>query len=105
MNLSKVRIEIGLPAPLRLLHVSDTHLALADGRDGERKQALAARRSAAFGKEGDCLRYFSEAVAYARNCCDLMICTGDLRFRVGEESRHGKGDALRHGLLFCGRKP
>ena len=53
MNLSKVRIEIGLPAPLRLLHVSDTHLALADGRDGERKQALAARRSAAFGKEGD----------------------------------------------------
>ena len=43
MNLSKVRIEIGLPAPLRLLHVSDTHLALADGRDGERKQALAAR--------------------------------------------------------------
>ena len=78
MNLSKVRIEIGLPAPLRLLHVSDTHLALADGRDGERKQALAARRSAAFGKEGDCLRSFSEAVAYARNCCDLMICTGDL---------------------------
>ena len=78
MNLSKVRIEIGLPAPLRLLHVSDTHLALADGRDGERKQALAARRSAAFGKEGDGLRYFSEAVAYARNCCDLMICTGDL---------------------------
>lgn len=56
MNLSKVRIEIGLPAPLRLLHVSDTHLALADGRDGERKQALAARRSAAFGKEGDCVR-------------------------------------------------
>lgn len=39
------------PRQLRLLHVSDTHLALADGRDGERKQALAARRSLAFGKE------------------------------------------------------
>lgn len=85
MNLLKVRIVIGLFVPLRVLHVSDTHLTLADGRDDPRKQALAARRSALFGKE-ECLRNFSEVVAYAWNSCDLMICSGGLIDFVPEKN-------------------
>ena len=42
------RIEIGLPAPIRVLHASDTHLTHADARDGQRKVDLAANRLPGF---------------------------------------------------------
>ena len=41
-------IEIGLPAPIRVLHASDTHLTHADARDGQRKVDLAANRLPGF---------------------------------------------------------
>ena len=41
-------IEIGLPAPIRVLHASDTHLTHADARDGQRKVDLAASRLRGF---------------------------------------------------------
>lgn len=42
------RIEIGLPAPIRVLHASDTHLTHADARDGQRKVDLAKSRLPGF---------------------------------------------------------
>ncbi len=42
------RIEIGLPAPIRVLHASDTHLTHADARDGQRKVELAKSRLPGF---------------------------------------------------------
>ena len=44
VNYVKTKIEIGLPKPLRFLHVTDNHLSLADERDNERKRELAAAR-------------------------------------------------------------
>ena len=41
-------IEIGLSAPIRVLHASDTHLTHADARDGQRKVDLAANRLPGF---------------------------------------------------------
>ena len=43
MNLEKTTVKIGLERPVKLLHVTDTHIALADERDDERKRALANR--------------------------------------------------------------
>ena len=38
-------IEIGLSSPFRALHLSDSHLSLADDRDDERKNLLAKRQN------------------------------------------------------------
>ena len=43
MKLEKNTVKIGLEKPVRILHVTDTHIALADERDDERKRALANR--------------------------------------------------------------
>ena len=73
MILEKNTVEIGLEKPVKLLHVTDTHLALADERDDERKHELARRRSA-----HDAEKYLEEQMAYARENCDLLVHTGDL---------------------------
>lgn len=41
MDLQTYRITAGLEKPLTLLHLSDTHICLADERDNERKNRLA----------------------------------------------------------------
>ena len=43
MDLIKSTVSIGLERPVRLLHVTDTHIGLADERDDERKHQLARR--------------------------------------------------------------
>lgn len=48
MRITRTTLDIGLPAPFTALHLSDTHVALADERDDERKRALAVSRSAYF---------------------------------------------------------
>ena len=46
MDLQTYRITAGLEKPLTLLHLSDTHICLADERDNERKNRLAQSRIA-----------------------------------------------------------
>lgn len=73
MNLVKNTVKIGLEKPVKLLHVTDSHLCLADERDNERKHALAERL-------GDSNKeiYLNEQIEYAEKNCDLLIHTGDL---------------------------
>jgi len=79
MNIRQIELKIGLEAPVKLLHVSDTHLAFADGRDDRRKRALAKRRRITFSDENDrCRRFLREAVEYARDSGALLVHTGDL---------------------------
>ncbi len=80
MNLIKTVIPIGLSAPLRILHLSDTHFCLADGQDTPRLHELAARRTGEFeaGDIGCIERYFSEALAYAHENNLPVVHTGDL---------------------------
>ena len=73
MELIKSTLKIGLEKPLKILHVTDSHIGLADERDNERKHALA-NRFASPERE----KYFYEHLAYARDYCDLMVHTGDL---------------------------
>lgn len=48
LTLQHTQISIGLPSPVSVIHASDTHLTLADIRDGERKVALGANRLGGF---------------------------------------------------------
>ena len=48
MEIIRTQIQIGLETPVRVLHISDVHLTLADMRDGERKVKLAEARLPAF---------------------------------------------------------
>ena len=79
MNLRQVAIPIGLARPVKLLHVSDTHLSYADERDDSAKRALAARRRDTFGDaDGRCARFLREAIQYARDSGAPLVHTGDL---------------------------
>ena len=73
MILEKLKITIGLERPVKLLHVTDTHLTLVDGRDDRRKRALANR----FNSQ-EILKFLNEQIAYAHDNCDLLVHTGDL---------------------------
>ncbi len=73
MELIRSTVEIGLSKPVKLLHVTDTHLGLVDDRDNERKHALANRLSTPEKEQ-----YLNEHIAYAKANCDLLVHTGDL---------------------------
>ena len=79
MELVKTTIRAGAEAPFRLLHITDTHLTYADGRDGRRKVALAESRARVFHDEnGSIERHLDEAITYARDGGMLLVHTGDL---------------------------
>ena len=75
MEIIKCTIDIGLKKPVKVLHVTDSHLAFCDGRDNERKQALAKRGGLSNETKENRLR---EQLEYAKNNCDLLVHTGDL---------------------------
>ena len=77
MELIKTRIEIGLEKPLHFLHITDSHLCLADSRDDLRKQELARRRYAEFG--GDSVpQALDEQLDYAVSHGLKVLYTGDI---------------------------
>lgn len=75
LDLVKTVIEIGLEKPLKVLHITDSHLALCDERDDERKQAIAAKKA---DKLESSLANLKEQIAYGEAHCDLILHTGDL---------------------------
>ena len=75
LNIEKSTIRIGLEKPLKILHVTDSHLPLCDERDDARKQALAERLG---GDRKEKIEYLNEQLAYAEANCDLLLHTGDL---------------------------
>lgn len=79
-------IRAGAEKPFKLLHVTDTHLCLADERDNPRKRELAASRAAYFddGVPGSCLEYFRQSCDFAREQGALLVHTGDLFDFVSE---------------------
>lgn len=80
-------IRAGAEKPFRLLHVTDTHICLADERDDERKRNLAARRAEFFdqGIAGSCLEYFRLSCDFAREQNAMLVHTGDLFDFVSEK--------------------
>ena len=74
MQLEKNTLEIGLEKPIRILHVTDNHVAFADERDNERTRELVKSRRFDSNRE----KYLNEQLAYAEEHCDLLVHTGDL---------------------------
>ncbi len=73
MELEKSTLQIGLERPLKILHITDSHIALCDERDNARKKALAARLGS-----NDREKYLQEQISYGREHSDLIVHTGDL---------------------------
>ena len=68
-------VAVGATKPFTLLHVSDTHLTLADGRDGERKVRLAEKRTRIF---PDAKAALAEISAESKKLGAPIIHTGDI---------------------------
>ena len=76
LTLAYRHVKIGLEKPFSLLHISDTHLCAADGRESEFKRAFAERRNRLFGgKMEEALR---DSLAWAKKNADAVLHTGDL---------------------------
>lgn len=95
MTLLKNTIRIGLPKPVKLLHVTDTHLTLADEHDDERKHALAGRM-----RDPNKEAYLAEQIAYAGEHCDLLVHTGDLMDFVSHANVEKSRAILRNEHIF-----
>ena len=87
MTLEKTVLHLGASAPFEVLHVSDTHLALADERDDLRKRELAQNRARAFEEDtpGCSLHYYKEACRFANERGAILAHTGDLFDFVSEK--------------------
>lgn len=68
-------ISVGATAPFELIHVSDSHLTLADGRDGERKVRLAEKRTRVF---PDAKASLSEISLLSKKLGAPIVHTGDI---------------------------
>ncbi len=95
MKLLKNTLEIGLEKPVKLLHVTDTHICKVDGRDNERKHALANRMN-----RPDTEALLREQIAYAEAHCDLMVHTGDLIDFVSHANVDAAREILKNEKIF-----
>jgi len=73
LDIVKNRIEIGLDRPVKLLHVTDTHISDTDDRDDERKQRICKSNNIP-----EIRQYFRETIDYCNENCDMMVHSGDL---------------------------
>lgn len=80
MKILKNRIKIGATEPFNILHITDSHIAVADERDDYKKQELAKAGEKYYGRysQKGTLALYYEAVKYGRENCDRIICTGDM---------------------------
>lgn len=75
MSIISARLDIGVEKPFKVIHISDTHLTLADMRDGERKVELSKARSKFFKQAEEVLAQTEEL---HRELGLPVIHTGDL---------------------------
>lgn len=75
LNIKNITVKLNCEKAFSALHISDTHLAMVDNRDNERKMKLAAARSRIF---PNAEHYLDESVEYAKKNDMMLIHTGDL---------------------------
>ena len=95
MKLERSTVAAGLKKPVKILHVTDSHVALADGRDDERKRALANRLGFP-----DKEKYLYEQIEYAEKNCDLLVHTGDLTDFVSHANTEFARKILQNEKIF-----
>ena len=95
MKLLKNEIKIGLEKPLRVLHVTDSHIALADEYDSELKHKLCGQK---FSPEKE--KYLHEQIVYAKKNCDILVHTGDMFDFVSHANTVKAREILSDGFIF-----
>ena len=80
-EVKRLTINVEASSPIKVLHLSDTHLTRVDGRDNERKHTLSAKRKSAFPQAEE---YLDAAIRYARERDLMLFHTGDLQDFVSE---------------------
>jgi len=80
MTFPCLSLKIGIEKPLRALHIADTHLLFADGRDNPDKYRIAMQRYGeyVYSNVGRNMPYFLDALQYAKDHCDILLHSGDL---------------------------
>ena len=96
MQLLKSTVYVGLPKPVKLLHVTDSHLGFVNERDNERKHALAARLGDRNSREA----FLKEQIAFAKENCDLLVHTGDLMDFVSHANTEYARSVLADDRIF-----
>lgn len=76
-------LELGLPAPVKLLQITDVHLTQTDPRDPAEQQEHMDKRREVFRRESGFVphtpnEYFEEALALAEQYGALPVVTGDV---------------------------
>ena len=105
MKVEKIRVEIGLEKPLRISHLTDIHLCLADERDAKLIDH-AKERTQVFYEEANCppetpSEYFRSAMKYSRENCDLCVITGDVLDFITARNREEAEEILAgHDYMF-----
>lgn len=102
MELKKYEIAAGLKKEITLLHLSDTHICLADERDNERKNKLAEGRiKHAFGGSNERIEQgLDDAIAYGKEHADLIVHTGDMIDFVSAACLDFMREKLAAGKMF-----
>ena len=109
MNHLKSRIvnfHFGLKKPVRILHITDAHLCLADDVDGDEMKAHAARRRNVFFNEAgfperDPVGYLKEAMEYSKKF-DCTVFTGDVLDCMSHANRVAVKEILAgKDYLYC----
>lgn len=81
VHITKNSLKIGLEKPIKLLHVTDTHISDTDERDDERARQICSRLPAE-----EIRNNFRETIDYCNQNCDMMAHTGDLIAVVSPKS-------------------
>lgn len=96
MNCLQTTIDIGISLPFRAMHLSDSHICLADEREDARKRALAVHRATVFdeGVSGRTEQYLREQLAYVDEHHMPILYTGDFCDFVSARNLESMKDAL-----------
>ena len=78
LTITQTKLELGLPAPVRLMHVTDAHVCRAYADEGDRLVQLAGQRGDVFGGETQVEALLEEAIRYGKERQLPFVFTGDL---------------------------
>ena len=96
LNITKTTIEIGLPKPMKVLHMTDSHLPFFCDSDPENMRVQGKKRD-----EKASVANLEELIKYGEENCDLIVHTGDLIDYISKPCVEFAKDFLkRDNLLF-----
>ena len=73
LNIKKTTIEIGLEKPVKILHITDSHLPFYCESDTENMKNQGKKRN-----EEESVNNLDKLMKYAEENCEIIVHTGDL---------------------------